>query len=194
MRPGVDGYAGPGIYFADNPRATGWKARQRGTILSCKVALGRVQDTNYPLDWSDPATWHAWLWPNYDTIRVTSLHGHEYVVYQPERILCIRWHSGLRPKEPPLYLALFESLISVPFVGEVVLPLLAVVFFCAFWYFIFLLEQSGWLGLIGQIVYYTVMGVMVVIAMAVVLALLATGCWLLEKIDGLLARLKPLIE
>ena len=100
MKPGTGGFAGPGIYFAGYPTATGWKARQIGTILKCKVDLGRVQETRFSWDWSDRTRWFAWLWPNYDTIKVTCLNGNEFVVYEPRRVKKIIWHSGLPPREP----------------------------------------------------------------------------------------------
>lgn len=102
MKPGTTGYAGGGIYFADNPEATYRKACNKGTVLQCEIHLGRVQEAQLNVDYSvcnghanhDHTGEHVWLQPGYDTINITSLHGHEVVVYEPERVKHCAWHSG----------------------------------------------------------------------------------------------------
>jgi hypothetical protein len=92
MKPGSDAsYAGSGIYFATTPRATNRKARCTGVILSCKVHLGRVKEICASGDWS-PEFWQMWY--GYDSIKITSLNGVEYVVFDPKRVKTIGVHSS----------------------------------------------------------------------------------------------------
>jgi hypothetical protein len=82
-------YAGSGIYFATTPGATDWKASKKGVILSCKVELGRVRVIDAPGNWS-PGLWR--LLYGYDSIKIASLYGIEYVVFDPNRVKNIRIH------------------------------------------------------------------------------------------------------
>lgn len=79
MQPGSrNTYAGAGMYFAATPEATYWKARNKGVILSCKVDVGRVPEIKLPGNWSE-SLWR--LLYGYDSIKITSLHGIEYVAH-----------------------------------------------------------------------------------------------------------------
>jgi hypothetical protein len=74
------------------PEATYWEARNKGVILSCNVDLGRVREIKLP------GNWRGLLWRllyGYGSIKITSLDGIEYVVFDPKRVNSICVHSQI---------------------------------------------------------------------------------------------------
>ena len=89
MKPGTEGLAGGGIYFATTPELTGHKAHAHGVILRAYVRLGKIKtleaegDTRMTLD--------KLKRQGFDSVciarKVSS--GQEYVVYDPDQVLFI---------------------------------------------------------------------------------------------------------
>ncbi|KAG2432917.1 hypothetical protein HXX76_008647 [Chlamydomonas incerta] len=91
MKPGNNGYAGGGIYFAERPGDTYHKARNTGVVLSCKVDLGRVFVVSMPGPW-DSVIGRGWS--THDSVKITSLNGVEYVVFDHRRVKSVRVWNG----------------------------------------------------------------------------------------------------
>ncbi|KAI9362573.1 hypothetical protein DFJ73DRAFT_812909 [Zopfochytrium polystomum] len=86
FKPGRDGIAGGGIYFADSPQATYRKAHSRGVILRARVNLGNVgvlhKDLNlYKTNYNDVIA------QGFDAVVLEGLpSGTEYIVFDPDQI------------------------------------------------------------------------------------------------------------
>lgn len=88
---GSGGYAGGGIYFATNAKATYRKARTRGVILTATVKLGRIKTQS---DSSDN-NFSTLAKKGYDSVKVTSLSsGVEYVVYNYDQCSNIKLYRN----------------------------------------------------------------------------------------------------
>ena len=90
MKPGSQGLAGGGIYFATTKELTGHKALQKGVILEARVQLGRILTLE---SHGDPSMSLAKLkGKGFDSTCIARpvQSGHEYVVYDPAQVLEIR--------------------------------------------------------------------------------------------------------
>jgi hypothetical protein len=89
MKPGTKGLAGGGIYFATTKELTAHKAHGHGVILQAYVSLGKI--LTLEADGDRLMTPEKLKGMNFDSVciarKVSS--GHEYVVYDPERVLLI---------------------------------------------------------------------------------------------------------
>jgi hypothetical protein len=91
MLPGKAGYAGAGIYFADNPQSTYWKAAGgKGVILQATVLLGNSK-TIFAAD--KDITWQTLQDDKsgpYDSVFLILGSGVEHVVYKSDQVRDIR--------------------------------------------------------------------------------------------------------
>lgn len=89
MKPGTKGLAGGGIYFATTAASTSHKAVKQGIILQAYVSLGKI--LTLEADGDKLMTPEKLNGMHYDSVciarKVSS--GHEYVVYDPKRVLLI---------------------------------------------------------------------------------------------------------
>ena len=92
MRPGKDGIAGGGVYFAETPEETAHKAHHKGVMLECKVVLGKVKEICHrPGDTSIPITFESLTKGGHDSVKIVGrTSGVEYVVYNSDQVLSIR--------------------------------------------------------------------------------------------------------
>lgn len=107
MYPGnINGAAGGGIYFADNPKATDDKTEHEGPILKCYVYIGVQCTMTYQQSTSSLKGQNAtyiWQWMhqdgrNCDSILVTGFSsGYEYVVYQSSQVTDISLYKPGKP-------------------------------------------------------------------------------------------------
>lgn len=87
MYPGVSGLAGGGVYFATNPKDTNHKAINKGVILECEVALGRVKTISPNGSDIKPKQLYN---DGYQSVLIPRSGGLEYVVYNHEHIISIK--------------------------------------------------------------------------------------------------------
>lgn len=84
FRPGTEGLAGGGIYFAVTPEETEHKAHQHGAILRASVQLGNVRELTPS---GDPdMTTQKMLKDGYDSVMIPRPGGTEYVVYFSDQV------------------------------------------------------------------------------------------------------------
>lgn len=90
FQPGSNGWCGGGIYFAQTPRATGWKAigedSHKGCILRATIAIGRPKRAGRRCDHLYGAKVKR---QGYDSILFDPGDGLEIVVFDPSRITSI---------------------------------------------------------------------------------------------------------
>ena len=91
MFMGKTGYAGGGIYFASDPRATQRKAVSKGVILKASVLLGKSK-TIYAADGN--ITFESLRKEGYDSIFLLLPSGPEYVVYNSDQVRNITIYTG----------------------------------------------------------------------------------------------------
>jgi len=82
FRPGSQGIAGGGIYFAETPADAVRKAHNHGAVLKCRVKLGKILDVAYEGDSSLTSSEVKRL--GCDSVRIPR-YGAEYCVYEPSR-------------------------------------------------------------------------------------------------------------
>merc|ERR1719191_782648 len=89
MRPGKQGLAGGGIYFATTRELTSHKAHAHGIILKAYVSLGKILTLESRGDKS--MTLGKLQSQGFDSVCIARQvsSGHEYVVYDPARVLWI---------------------------------------------------------------------------------------------------------
>jgi len=89
MKPGRQGLAGGGIYFATTKELTSHKAHAHGTILKAYVSLGKILTLESGGD--NSMTLGKLQSQGFDSVCIARQvsSGHEYVVYDPERVLLI---------------------------------------------------------------------------------------------------------
>ena len=80
---GNKGYAGPGIYFAKSIADTQRKARSHGCMITARVFIGRFKVISKP---DNTITYSKLKAEGYDSVKITSLHGDEYVVYNHAQV------------------------------------------------------------------------------------------------------------
>jgi len=83
MKPGSDGLAGAGIYFASTEAETYDKAHRKGIVLECEVLLGNTLDVG---DGNGSISRKKLLFDGYDSASINRWSGIEYVVYDPHQI------------------------------------------------------------------------------------------------------------
>lgn len=89
MKPGKEGLAGGGIYFATTTELTSHKAHAHGIILKAYVSLGKILTLESGGDKS--MTLGKLKSQGFDSVCIARQvsSGHEYVVYDPARVLWI---------------------------------------------------------------------------------------------------------
>merc|ERR1719160_806504 len=89
MKPGKQGLAGGGIYFATTKELTSHKAHAHGVILKAYVSLGKILTLESGGD--NSMTLGKLQSQGFDSVCIARQvsSGHEYVVYDPERVLLI---------------------------------------------------------------------------------------------------------
>ena len=87
MRRGSTGMANGGIYFAISKQDTDRKAKQRGTILTCRVKLGNVKSISASGDTT--ITFTNLINQGYDSVRIPRTNGEEFLVYNSDQVSVI---------------------------------------------------------------------------------------------------------
>jgi len=83
LKKGRQGMMGAGIYFAETPRETEYKAHYKGVMITCDVQLGNVLEmkTN-----DNSITFDHLLGREYDSVKIVRRTGVEYVVYSSDQV------------------------------------------------------------------------------------------------------------
>ena len=91
FKPGTEGYAGGGIYFADSLEASKWKAENKGVTLKAIVYVGVSAVIDGKKGFNEAELQKRQC----DSVMITSLRGHEYVVFRASQITDIQLCEGL---------------------------------------------------------------------------------------------------
>lgn len=118
MKPGVNGLAGAGIYFAITPEQTNHKALYKGVILECEVVLGTIMTVD---DKWITGNLHELVNLGFDSVqlqrattmlydlksgnRINRLGGTEYIIYDSAQVKSIKKYTGSTGSvdPPPTY-------------------------------------------------------------------------------------------
>ena len=97
FRPGTEGIAGGGMYFAVKPEETQIKTHNFGPILECKVKLGNNRGLPYDGDKSFLDTkctdgFERCLKVGVDSVSIPRTSGLEYVVYSRDQVYDIKYY------------------------------------------------------------------------------------------------------